>query len=31
MIVASFALIAIFTAVVYWPLSRTRGAQFARE
>ena len=31
MIVASFALMLIFTAVVYWPLARTRGAQFANE
>src|SRR3712207_2106623 len=31
MIVASFVLMAIFTALVYWPLSRSRGAQFANE
>jgi len=29
--VASFALMAIFTALVYWPLARTRAAQFANE
>jgi multiple sugar transport system permease protein len=31
MIVTSFALMALCAALLYWPLSRTRGAQFANE
>ena len=31
MIVASFVLMAICAALLYWPLSRTRGAQFVNE
>jgi multiple sugar transport system permease protein len=31
MIVTSFALMSVCAALIYWPLSRTRGAQFANE